>query len=375
MVACLARVRSANRWPVGQGELDGFSSAAGSGSGSGAAGTRALRQWRCWGDGPFGGLAQVVPEVPPVRDLDGLRGAGGGTFGEERRPVPAYDLNARPVGEPGRQAGCLPVGQQVDGTVGLDVDEDGAVMAALAGGVLVNADHTRGSDLGLGERIDQPEHRTAAHGHSEDAGYAGSGPARESQTDRGQGRAQLLGPLTVSACQAGYLLDEGKACAPRVPTGEPTDPQLENNASSTARNISGKPQVRTMNLVRPDPAGRAHGALRGASRVDAYHLDVHVHRQHRDIRDRREQQLLQPELDVFHGPELSAQSPRPRVVFGRLCVRPDKLSYDSAWWRHRSCARTLLVAAFIDEFGQRLVLQCDFAILLRTQRGTGTATA
>lgn len=102
------------------------------------------------GDGPFGGFAQVVPEVPPVRDLDGLRGAGGGAPGEERCPVPADDLDAWPFGEPDRQAGCLPVGQQVDGAAGLDVDEDGAVMAALAGGVLVNADHTRAATSGSG---------------------------------------------------------------------------------------------------------------------------------------------------------------------------------------------------------------------------------
>ncbi|GAA3685888.1 hypothetical protein GCM10022420_081250 [Streptomyces iranensis] len=76
-------------------------------------------------------------------------------------------------------------------------------MAALAGGVLINADHTWGSNLRLGKSIDQPEHRTAAHGHPEDAGNAGSGPARKGQTDRRQGRAQPIGPLTMSACQAG----------------------------------------------------------------------------------------------------------------------------------------------------------------------------
>jgi hypothetical protein len=37
--------------------------------------------------------------------------------------------------------------------------------------------------------------------------------------------------------------------------------------------------------------------------VEARHLDLHVHRQHRDVRDRREQQLLQPEHDLFHGPD------------------------------------------------------------------------
>lgn len=83
------------------------------------------------GDAPLGGLAEVVPEMPPVCDLDGLRCTGGGALGEERRPVPAHDLDAGPMGEPGRQARCLPVGQQVDRAAGLDVDENGAVVAAL----------------------------------------------------------------------------------------------------------------------------------------------------------------------------------------------------------------------------------------------------
>ena len=52
------------------------------------------------GDGSFGGFAQVVPEVPPVRDLDRLRRSGGGALGEERRSVPADDLDAGPLGEP-----------------------------------------------------------------------------------------------------------------------------------------------------------------------------------------------------------------------------------------------------------------------------------
>lgn len=218
------------------------------------------------GECPFGGLAQVVPEVPPVRDLDGLWGADGGAFGEEWRPVPADDLDARPFGEPGSQAGRLPVRQQIDGAPGLDVDEDSAVVAALAGGVLVNADHPRCGDLGFGKIVHQPEHRAAADGHPENVGDAGPGAARESQADCGQGGTQPLGPLTIPTCQAGHLLDEGTACAARVPAREPTDPQLENNTSATARHISGKSHVGTMNPVRPDSADRAH-ARRGFPRT------------------------------------------------------------------------------------------------------------
>jgi hypothetical protein len=68
------------------------------------------------GDAPLGGLAQVVPKMPPVCDLDRLRRSGRGAFGEERRAVPADDLDAGPLGEPGSQAGCLPVREQIDRT-------------------------------------------------------------------------------------------------------------------------------------------------------------------------------------------------------------------------------------------------------------------
>lgn len=145
------------------------------------------------GDRPLGGLAQVVPEMPPVRDLDGLRGAGGGTFGEERRPVPAHDFDTRPVGEPGRQAGRFPVRQQVDGTAGLHVDEEGAVVAALAGGVLVDADHPRCGDLRFGQRVHQTQDGAPAGRHAENGGQPGSGPACQGETDHGK-------PSAVSQC-------------------------------------------------------------------------------------------------------------------------------------------------------------------------------
>ncbi|MFI0779366.1 hypothetical protein [Streptomyces sp. NPDC021212] len=94
---------NANRWSVGQGELDGFSSAVGLQLGFGGRRHEDSEAVAVLGDGPFGGFAQVVPEVPPVRDLDGLLGCRGGVFSEERCSVPADDLDAWPVGEPGRQ--------------------------------------------------------------------------------------------------------------------------------------------------------------------------------------------------------------------------------------------------------------------------------
>lgn len=103
------------------------------------------------GDGSFGGFAHVVPQMPPVGDLDGLRGAGGRALSEERGPIPADDLDARPFGEPGRKAGRLPVGQQVDRPTDLDIDQDGPVVPSFAGRVLVDTDHPRSGQIRLGQ--------------------------------------------------------------------------------------------------------------------------------------------------------------------------------------------------------------------------------
>ncbi|MFE4669515.1 hypothetical protein ACFRI7_17560 [Streptomyces sp. NPDC056716] len=70
-----------------------------------------------------------------------------------------------------------------------------------------------------------------------------------------------------------------------------------------------------------DHVHRAQGAVRDALRINAHYLDVHVHRQHCDVRDLREQQRLEQEHDLFHGgPELSAQPRGRRAIFGRLHI-------------------------------------------------------
>ncbi|GAA2424610.1 hypothetical protein GCM10010421_08970 [Streptomyces glaucus] len=85
------------------------------GFGLGRCGYRDAQATMVLGDASFGGLAQVVPELPPVRDLDRLRRSGSGAPGEEERAVPADDLDPGPPGEPGGPAGRAPVREQVTG--------------------------------------------------------------------------------------------------------------------------------------------------------------------------------------------------------------------------------------------------------------------
>lgn len=85
-----------------------------------------------------------LPSHTAVRDLDGLRRSGSGALGKERRAVTADHLDARPLGQPGRQARCLPVGQQIHRPASLGVDQHRPVGATPARRVLVDAHHSRG---------------------------------------------------------------------------------------------------------------------------------------------------------------------------------------------------------------------------------------
>ncbi len=129
-----------------------------------------------------------------------------------------------------------------------------------------------------------------------------TGSTSQGEADCGQSGAQSLVALAMPASEAGYLLHERLTWALAVPAPEPPDPRLEHDASSGARDISENPQGGAVNSGRADSASRAGGAGRGALRVKAHLLDAHAHRQHRDVHDRREQQRLQPECNVFHGP-------------------------------------------------------------------------
>ncbi len=172
----------------------------------------------------------------------------------------------------------------------------------------------------------------------EDGSQAGAGTAGQGKADCRQGGTQPLGALAIPAGQAGYLLHERLARALGAPAPKPPDPQLEYDASSGARDISEKPQVGAVNPGRPGSASRAGGTDRGALRVNAHHLDVHVHvhRQHRDVRDRREQQLLQPEHDLFHGPDCQPSRTDHGLFSRDFACRPGTLSRHSPWLLHES---------------------------------------
>lgn len=79
------------------------------------------------------GSAQVLPEMPTARNLFGLWGVAGRTLGEDGSPVAADDLDAGPLGEPGRRRVRLLVRHEIERVPCLDVDESrGSSAVAVA---------------------------------------------------------------------------------------------------------------------------------------------------------------------------------------------------------------------------------------------------
>lgn len=108
------------------------------------------------------GVHQVFPDVPPVRDMDRIRGAEPSGLGVSGRPVTAYHLDAGMVGEPGSHRCRGPVGQQVDRTARVDVYQDRAVVVSLAQGELVHSEHPWCVHFRLRKAAYQPQERRPA---------------------------------------------------------------------------------------------------------------------------------------------------------------------------------------------------------------------
>ncbi|GLX48718.1 hypothetical protein Shyhy01_16680 [Streptomyces hygroscopicus subsp. hygroscopicus] len=260
------------------------------------------------GDAPLSRFAEVAPEVEPVGDLDGGGRANAGTFGEERGAIAADNLDPRMLGQPGRDAASLTVGQQVHWSAGLDVDQHGPVDAALPHRVLVDANHTRARWLGLWESVDQPQDRVPADSRSEDVGQPGTGAAGQGEADLSQHRPHSFGPLAVPPGQARGLLDERPPPAGDVFALEAPDTKSQHNPPPRHGEVRRKPQVGAVHPLGPATAAWTPCPCRSASDTESDHFAIVLHGLHPDPRIRQEEQLFQPEQYLAHSSEPSART-------------------------------------------------------------------
>lgn len=124
-------------------------------------------------------IAQIAQQMPAVRDLDRRWRA----VGVSPRAVTGDDLDTRVRPEPSGQGLGLPIRQQVDDLVALEIDQGGAVAVAAPERPVVDAQHPgwRSNHRGLAHH--QAQQRVRADRHGEPLGQPSAGLAAGDQAD------------------------------------------------------------------------------------------------------------------------------------------------------------------------------------------------
>jgi hypothetical protein len=187
--------------------------------------------------------------VPAVRDLAGLRGAGASSVGVGPGPVPGDHLDAGMLPQPGCQCARLPIRQQVDHLVVLQVHQHRAVAVATPQRPVVHPEHPGRGARGRLRPGHQPQQGVRAGWHGKPAGEAGSGLAAGGQGDLPLQVRQPPGPARRHSRDVAYALGEGPAGARRVGTVEPTSAEPEDDGAALPRQV-----VKAALVAAVDPA-------------------------------------------------------------------------------------------------------------------------
>lgn len=173
---------------------------------------------------------QGLQQVPAIRDFEGVGGGFLDRLDVGSGPVPADDLGSGMLGEPGRERLGGAVGQYVHDPAGLDVDQHGAVGAALAEGKLVHPQHPRGT-VRYRRRRQQPEQPGSARGQPQSATQPCGGTAAELDRDRPQPARKPGTGTAVARGQTRHLLDERRT-GTALPVAEvPAHPQPDDDSA------------------------------------------------------------------------------------------------------------------------------------------------
>ena len=209
-------------------------------------------------DGPHR-VAQVAQHVPAIRDLAGSRGAGADTVGVGAGSVPGNDLDARVAAQPSCQRVGLPIRQQVDHGVALQVHEHRAVAVAAAQRPVVHPEHARRRARRRLRSGHQPQQGVRAGGHGEPRGEARTGLAAGGQGDLPLQVRQPPGPAGGCGHGVADALSEGPAGARRVGAAEPAGAQQEDDGATLPGQVEQAALVPAVNSAGRPVAGRTVG--------------------------------------------------------------------------------------------------------------------
>ena len=177
--------------------------------------------------------AAILQQMPPVRDMDGIRRAAATAIGVAGATVAGDHLHAGVGLQPGCEAVRLAVGQQVNDGMAFQVNEDRAVALPSFPRPVVNPEHARCRG-GRRRRAttDEAEQGGAAHGRADPLGQARASLAAERQADVVLQAAQARRPLGMWPGSSGQALGEDAMLAAWPSAAQPAHLHLDLHAAA-----------------------------------------------------------------------------------------------------------------------------------------------
>ena len=244
---------------------------AGTGASAGPRGERGGQAASMAGDATFDRLSQVVPDMPSISHLDRVRCTVASALGVGAGTVSAHDLDAGMRTQPVSQGLGSAVGEHVDRSASLGIDQQRAVPVAAAQGKIVHSQHTRRWPVGIRQRTHDTQQRHPADRRRQLTSQPRPRPTAQRQPDRAQHSLQNPGAPGIPSSQAGYLLGERRLGTVGVVAEQPPDCQPNQHLPPGGRGVGQAALVATVHPIRHRPAPRTRRWLAAGPDSDLHH--------------------------------------------------------------------------------------------------------
>jgi hypothetical protein len=218
------------------------------------------------GDG-LHNIAQIREQVPSISNLDGTRCTKSRSLSVAPATVAADDLRLLVLSQPRGELCRRAVIQQIDGSVGLHIDEHGAVHPATTDRELVYPQDASWRQGWIRQTPHQLQQSRSAGGQPKLLTQALAWSAPECQPHLLQRGSQPVRPSGVARDHVRHLLSEGTAGATTIGAPEAADAQVQENELADDGLIGHAAGIATVH------ASRATTTQRAASRPTAVMQD------------------------------------------------------------------------------------------------------
>src|SRR6266487_84431 len=199
-------------------------------------------------------------EVVPISDLPGVRGTTCGCLRIRPRTIPADDLHASMHTQPTDDGISIPIRQQLDRAMSLQIDQQRAIAIPFFPGEIVQAQYARGLVLGNSRAADESQKSIAAGGHREALRQLRTCFASLREGDLGEGLGLAQRSPGVGVCQLWKAFGKGGTRAAPGAAYKAAHLQAHAHCSSLTWEIGKSARVATSHAGRCMRALGADGA-------------------------------------------------------------------------------------------------------------------